>query len=186
MKMETALAKKRSDVFTKSKRSEVMSRIRSRGNKDTELALAKLFRRNKITGWRRHIQVRIAECRMRNNSKRGVAVFPLRIPQSKFRTFAVRPDFVFRQTRLAVFVDGCFWHGCPKHGTQPKGNRTFWRRKFSRNIARDRLVNQTLRRAGWRVLRIWEHDLHRATKRRATMDKRNEARLLRRIHLALI
>jgi DNA mismatch endonuclease (patch repair protein) len=143
------------DVFSKSKRSEVMSRIRGRGNKDTELALAKLLRRNKITGWRRNQKI-----------------------------FG-KPDFIFRQARLALFVDGCFWHGCPKHGTQPAGNRSFWKKKFARNIARDRLVNRALRRAGWRVLRIWEHDLHRATKRQATKDKRNDARLLRRIQRAL-
>ena len=127
-----------------------MSRIRSRGNKDTELALVKFFRRHKITGWRRNQKV-----------------------------FG-KPDFIFRQVRLAVFVDGCFWHGCPRHGTQPKGNRAFWKKKFARNIARDRLVSRALRRAGWRVLRIWEHTLRWATKK-----KTNEARLLRRIQKAL-
>jgi DNA mismatch endonuclease (patch repair protein) len=129
------------DVFSIRKRSEVMSRIRSRGNKATEIALAKLFRRNKITGWRRNQKI-----------------------------FG-KPDFVFYKLKLAIFVDGCFWHSCPKHGTQPAGNRSFWKKKFARNIARDRLVNRTLRLAGWHVLRIWEHEL----------AKRNEARLLRRI-----
>jgi DNA mismatch endonuclease (patch repair protein) len=164
------------DVFSKKKRSEVMARIRSRGNAATELALAKLFRKNKITGWRRHFQVRSAEFGVRNNSKNRSAMLPLRIPHSELRTFAVRPDFVFLKSRTAIFVDGCFWHGCPKHGTQPKGNRAFWKRKFARNQARDRLVNRALRRANWRVLRIWEHTLRWATK-----DKRNEARLVRRI-----
>jgi DNA mismatch endonuclease (patch repair protein) len=130
-----------SDIFTKAKRSFVMSRIRSRGNKATEVALAKLFRRHKVTGWRRHLEVRIKK--------------------AKGRSFRVRPDFVFRKERLAVFVDGCFWHGCPKHGTQPKGNRAFWKNKFARNIARDVLVSRTLRRAGWRVVRIWECALKR-------------------------
>jgi DNA mismatch endonuclease, patch repair protein len=133
------------DIFTKAKRSEVMSRVRGSGNKDTEVALAKLFRRNKITGWRRNQKV-----------------------------FG-KPDFVFQKIRLALFVDGCFWHGCPKHGTQPKGNRAFWKNKFARNKARDVLVTRTLRSAKWRVLRIWEHDLHRATKRQ------NELRLIKRI-----
>ncbi len=133
------------DVFTKAKRSDVMSRIRGRGNKDTELALAKLFRRHQITGWRRH--------------------------QNIFG----KPDFIFRRVRLAVFVDGCFWHGCPEHGTQPKGNAAFWKRKLSRNIARDRLVTRALRRANWRVLRVWEHEL----------AKKNEARLFRRIQKVL-
>ena len=129
------------DVFSKSKRSEVMSRIRSRGNQATELALAKLFRRHKITGWRRNQKV-----------------------------FG-KPDFIFPKHKLAVFVDGCFWHGCPKHGTQPKGNAAFWRKKISRNQIRDRLVTRTLRKAGWRILRIWEHELTR----------KHQTRRLRRI-----
>jgi DNA mismatch endonuclease (patch repair protein) len=134
------------DVFTKSKRSEVMSRIRGRGNKDTEVALAKLLRANGITGWRRHQPV-----------------------------FG-KPDFIFRKVRLAVFVDGCFWHGCPKHATRPKSNAAFWRRKLAANKARDRLVTRTLRARGWHVLRIWEHELAR----------KNEARLMRRVRDALV
>jgi len=117
------------DVLSNAKRSQVMSRIRSRGNKDTELALAKLFRANCITGWRRHQPV-----------------------------FG-KPDFVFPRLRSAVFVDGCFWHSCPQHATKPKNNAAFWRKKFAANKARDLLVSQTLRKAGWRVLRIWEHEL---------------------------
>jgi len=92
----------------------------------------------------------------------------------------VRPDFVFLKLKLALFVDGCFWHGCPKHGTQPKGNRAFWKKKFAINKARDLLVARTLRRAGWGVLRIWEHTLQWATKK-----PQNEARLIRRIQRAL-
>jgi len=133
------------DVFTKARRSEVMSRIRGRGNKDTELVLVRLFRAHRITGWRRHQPV-----------------------------FG-KPDFVFSKLRLAVFVDGCFWHGCPKHGTQPANNRAFWRRKLAGNKTRDRLVTRTLRRRGWRVLRVWEHELAR----------KNEVRLLKRIRAAL-
>ena|ERR1041385_4513087 len=133
-------------VFTKKKRSEIMSRIRGRGNKDTELALAKLLRRHRITGWRRNQPV-----------------------------FG-KPDFVFPTFRLAVFVDGCFWHGCPKHATKPKNNRAFWHRKLSSNKKRDRVVNLTLRRAGWRVIRIWEHEL----------AHKNEASLRERIQRALM
>ena len=77
-------------------------------------------------------------------------------------------DFVFRSHRLAVFVDGCFWLGCPLHATQPKTNAKFWREKLARNRARDREVNRTL---GWRVLRIREHELTR----------KNEPRLLARL-----
>jgi DNA mismatch endonuclease (patch repair protein) len=75
------------------------------------------------------------------------------------RRFRVKPDFVFSKPRLAIFVDGCFWHGCPKHATKPKNNRAFWRRKLAGNKRRDALVNRALRRSGWRVLRIWECDL---------------------------
>jgi DNA mismatch endonuclease (patch repair protein) len=60
-----------------------------------------------------------------------------------------------------IFVDGCFWHGCPKHATQPKNNRAFWRRKLEGNKTRDRVVTRTLRAQGWRVVRIWEHELQR-------------------------
>jgi len=133
------------DVWTKKKRSEVMSLVRSRGNKDTELVLVRFFRHHKISGWRRHI--------------------PL----------PGKPDFTFRRCLLVVFVDGCFWHGCPKHGRQPKSNIVFWRRKLSSNKRRDRYVNDELRRTGWRVLRIWEHELAR----------KQEARLLNRIQRAL-
>lgn len=76
----------------------------------------------------------------------------------------VRPDFVFRRERVAVFVDGCFWHGCPRHATRPKQNRTFWDAKLAGNKARDRAVSRGLKNAGWTVLRIWECGL---SKRRA-------------------
>jgi DNA mismatch endonuclease (patch repair protein) len=163
------------DVFTKAKRSDVMSRIRSRGNKDTEVALAKLLRANGISGWRRHLLIRatvdssklIVDSRKRRSKDHQ--------PSTRNYQLTVRPDFVFPRSRTAVFVDGCFWHGCPKHGTQPAGNRTFWKNKFTRNKARDVLVTRTLRRAGWRVLRIWEHEL----------ACKNATRLLRRIRQAL-
>ena len=117
------------DVFTIEKRSAVMSVIRSRGNKDTELRLISIFRAYGITGWRRN--------------------YPLH----------GRPDFVFRSKRLAIFADGCFWHGCPKHGRKPTSNQDYWIPKLLRNQARDRQVTKTLRRKGWNVLRLWEHHL---------------------------
>lgn len=129
------------DVFSKAQRSEVMSRIRGRGNKDTELALIRVFRAHHITGWRRN------------------------------RPVFGKPDFVFPQLRLAIFVDGCFWHGCPQHATKPRNNAAFWRKKFDANKARDLLVTRTLRHSGWRVLRIWEHELR----------SNNRARLLKRL-----
>jgi DNA mismatch endonuclease, patch repair protein len=121
-----------------------MSRIRSRGNAATELRFIQLLKAADITGWRRNQQI-----------------------------FG-KSDFIFQKLKLAVFVDGCFWHGCPKHGTQPATRRAFWKNKFARNKTRDRLVNRTLRRRGWKVLRIWQHELTR----------RNETRLLLRLHRA--
>jgi DNA mismatch endonuclease (patch repair protein) len=106
-----------------------MAAIRSRGNKDTELKLASILRAARITGWRRH------------------------------QPLPGQPDFLFRRQRLALFVDGCFWHGCRWHCRMPHTNRRYWQAKISRNAARDRATNRQLRRAGWRVLRIWEHSL---------------------------
>lgn len=68
-----------------------------------------------------------------------------------------RPDILFSRQRLAVYVDGCFWHSCPTHGTQPKANSAFWRAKLAANVVRDRRINEALETAGWRVLRVWEH-----------------------------
>ena len=120
-----------SDVFTSEKRSLVMSRIRGRGNRDTELRLIKVFRSLRITGWRR-------------NS----------------RLFG-KPDFVFPRQRIAVFVDGCFWHSCPRpgHSNRPRNNAAFWDLKLRRNVERDKVVNRTLRKQGWVVVRIWEHNV---------------------------
>ena len=70
-----------------------------------------------------------------------------------------RPDIVFKGRRVVVFVDGCFWHGCPAHGVQPKQNSGFWKDKLGRNRARDASVNDELRRLGWCVVRIWEHEV---------------------------
>lgn len=124
------------DVFTTRKRSEIMSRVRSKGNRATEIRLLSLLRKAKIKGWRR------------NSPLFG------------------RPDFVFPKKRLAVFVDGCFWHSCPIHRTKPQTNRVFWQRKLARNASRDRLVQQELRASGWCVLRIWQHELTRKCEER--------------------
>lgn len=69
-----------------------------------------------------------------------------------------RADVVFTRARLAVFVDGCFWHCCPEHATWPKANSEWWKTKLDANVARDRDTDQRLRKAGWRVLRVWEHE----------------------------
>jgi DNA mismatch endonuclease (patch repair protein) len=117
------------DVFTKKKRSAVMAAIRSTGNRATEISLIRIFRENGIKGWRRHL--------------------PL----------PGKPDFVFRKERVAVFVDGCFWHGCAAHCRMPTSNRRYWRKKIARNFYRDREVRKNLTIAGWTVMRVWEHSL---------------------------
>lgn len=135
------------DVFTPEKRSAVMARIRGSGNNDTELRMISLLRAHGITGWRRNARV-----------------------------FG-KPDFVFRRERVAVFVDGCFWHGCPKpkHAPSPKNRAEWWAAKLARNRERDLLVTRTLRKAGWRVVRVWECDLAR----------KNWPRIARRVTKAL-
>lgn len=70
----------------------------------------------------------------------------------------VRPDIVFTAKKVAVFVDGCFWHVCPEHGRQPTTNEWYWAPKLRRNMERDQRVNAALEAAGWRVIRLWEHE----------------------------
>lgn len=132
----TTLGRVMADVFSIKQRSEIMARVRSKGNHATELRLILLMKRWGISGWRRN--------------------YPI---------FG-HPDFVFPKQRLALFVDGCFWHACPRHRTKPRNNRGFWARKIARNIARDRLVGRTLRSSGWCVLRIWQHDLRQSHEQR--------------------
>ena len=76
-----------------------------------------------------------------------------------------RPDLAFVGLRIAVFVDGCFWHGCPSHYVAPVGNATFWQEKLRRNRARDRLVNERLENDGWTVFRVWECEVNRRLER---------------------
>lgn len=70
----------------------------------------------------------------------------------------VRPDIVFTAKKVAVFVDGCFWHSCPEHGRQPSVNSQYWSPKLQRNVERDRLADAALQKDGWTVIRIWEHE----------------------------
>jgi DNA mismatch endonuclease, patch repair protein len=111
-------------------RAELMSRIHSTGNKTTEKRLASLLRGSGLIGWRSH------------------------------QVLTGRPDFVWRDCKVAVFVDGCFWHGhdCGKNIT-PKTNSNAWREKINKNKARDRQSFLKLRREGWVVIRIWECQL---------------------------
>jgi len=104
------------DIFSKKARSLLMAEVKGRYNKSTEIKLARMLRVARITGWRRH----------------------LNLPG--------KPDFTFPKERVCVFVDGCFWHGCPKHYKAPKGNADFWRKKLLNNRRRDAEVRKELTR----------------------------------------
>lgn len=75
-----------------------------------------------------------------------------------------KPDFIFPKRKVALFVDGCFWHCCPLHLTMPKNNAEFWHKKLDKNKARDEFVTRELQNLGWKVIRIWEHELALAEK----------------------
>ncbi|MEU9732009.1 very short patch repair endonuclease [Streptomyces sp. NPDC048002] len=81
-------------------------------------------------------------------------------------------DIVFTRARIAVFLDGCFWHGCPQHATQPKANAEWWRNKLDRNMARDSETTRHLEAAGWTVLRYWEHESPDAVARSVAAARR--------------
>ncbi len=117
------------DVFDSKKRSDIMSKVRSNNNKSTELALIKFFKENKITGWKRNYPVK------------------------------GHPDFVFLDKKIAVFVDGCFWHGHDCRNTRPSDNAEYWQRKRERNIKHDKEVTAMFENRGWTVIRIWECEL---------------------------
>lgn len=86
-----------------------------------------------------------------------------------------RADIAFTRARVAVFVDGCFWHGCPEHGTWPKSNADFWREKIETNRRRDQDTDERLAAAGWKVIRVWEHeDPDEAAERIATAVREEE------------
>lgn len=117
------------DVFSPDKRSDVMSRIRSSGNQSTEALFVKILRFVSITGWRRNVPI-----------------------------FG-KPDFVFPKERIVVFIDGCFWHYCPRHGRIPSSRQKYWRKKINRNVERDMEVNRYLRQNCWKVIRFWACEL---------------------------
>ncbi len=117
------------DIHSKKQRSYNMSRIQSSGNKSTEIRMINLLRSARIKGWRRN-----------------------------FRLYG-KPDFVFPNGQVAIFIDGCFWHVCPKGCKPPPKNSAFWREKLSHNKLRDAKVSRRLRQMGWKVIRIWEHEL---------------------------
>lgn len=118
------------DKYSAGVRSQMMSAVRSRGNRSTERRLRAHLIRSGLRGW---------------------AVQP--------RGVIGRPDFVFKEPKLAIFVDGAFWHGAPDFKRFPKTRVPFWTEKIERNKRRDRAVNSVLRRRGWSVLRFWDYEL---------------------------
>lgn len=106
-----------------------MRAVKSKGNISTELKLIKIFRMFGINGWRRNYKLH------------------------------GNPDFVFPKERIAIFADGCFWHGHNCRKTAPMSNIDYWRKKIKRNKERDKLVTQTLKVKDWRVIRIWECEI---------------------------
>jgi len=114
------------DTFSAKKRSWIMAQVKSTGGRSTEKLFVTVLCESKIVGWRR-----------------------------RYPIFG-KPDFAFPRKKVAVFIDGCFWHGHPQKCRVPQSNREYWVKKISRNVARDKLVTQTLKDKGWNVLRIWE------------------------------
>ena len=133
------------DVYSKEKRSDVMRNVKSKKNKSTELRLIEIFKQNGIKGWKRNYHVK------------------------------GHPDFVFLDTKVAIFVDGCFWHGHDCRNTRPADNKEYWRKKRERNILHDQNVKTAFEIRGWKVLRIWECEL----------KKKNEAILVEKIRFAI-
>lgn len=117
------------DTISTKERSRLMARVRSTGNKSTELAFIYLATRLGMTGWRRRLRI------------------------------MGKPDFVFPSSKVIVFIDGCFWHMCPTHCRVPATNRIYWITKLAANRRRDHLTTVRLRKQGWKVFRVWEHDL---------------------------
>ena len=138
------------DTFSKLRRSQIMASIRSTGNVSTERSVAAALRKAGITGWRRHAPIVLRSGRKRKERAR--------LSSKQFNPIPIRPDFVFRDRKVAVFVDGCFWHGCEKHSRVPKSNIEYWRLKIRRNRLRDSRTRRLLISEGWKVIRVWEHD----------------------------
>lgn len=120
------------DTFSPEERSEIMRKVKSKKNKSTELKLIAYFKEKKITGWRRNFKL------------------------------PGKPDFVFPRLRIAIFADGCFWHGHDCRNTRPEQNKDYWTAKRERNIKRDTEVTKTLEEKGWKVIRIWECEIKKS------------------------
>jgi DNA mismatch endonuclease (patch repair protein) len=117
------------DTFSAKQRSEIMKAVKSKGNKSTEIKLIEIFKFHHVTGWRRNSNL------------------------------AGHPDFIFPKNRIAVFADGCFWHGHNCRNVTPSENAEYWQNKIKRNKARDKAVTKELIEKGWKVVRIWECEI---------------------------
>ena len=135
------------DTIDHNTRSRVMASVRASGNRSTEGRLRSALMRAKIRGWR-----------MQAHDVFGI------------------PDFVFDKERFAIFVDGCFWHGCPDCYRRPKSSCQYWDAKVQKNKARDKKVNMKLRHHGWSVMRVWEHELSDLKKVIATLERKLKER----------
>lgn len=134
------------DIFDKQQRSKIMQQVKSHGNKSTEIKLISVFKENDISGWRRNYAVK------------------------------GHPDFVFLKKKIAVFVDGCFWHGHDCRNTTPSDNKDYWDKKRERNVRHDREVTALFEARGWTVIRIWECEL----------KKKNAAILMKKIESLIL
>lgn len=122
------------DVFNVKKHSDIMSKVRSNNNKSTELKLIQIFKENNIVGWKRKYPVK------------------------------GHPDFVFLDKKIAVFVDGCFWHGHDCRNTVPSSNAEYWNKKRFRNIQHDAEITALFEQRNWKVVRIWECELKKSNR----------------------
>ncbi len=129
------------DTFSKEDRSNIMRAVKSKENKSTEVKLIHLFKEKKFKGWRRN--------------------YPI---------FG-KPDFVFPKLKVAVFADGCFWHGHNCRNLSPKSNAEFWKTKIARNRKRDKEVNKILREKGWSIFRIFECKIKRSNLPKGLIEK---------------
>jgi DNA mismatch endonuclease (patch repair protein) len=116
----------------------------------TSATVSRIMRANRKSNTRPELALRSALHRLGRRFRVGMQV--------KTDRLRVRPDIVFTRARVTVFVDGCFWHQCPDHGTSPKTNRDYWLPKLRANIARDRRIDAALTDAGWEVVHVWEHE----------------------------
>ncbi|NQU41933.1 DNA mismatch endonuclease Vsr [bacterium] len=140
------------DNVSPRRRSEIMAKVKSHGNRSTEARMAQVLKKAGLVGWRRKYSI------------------------------SGKPDFVFPRARIALFVDGCFWHGCPRDCRIPQSNRDYWVMKIDRNRKRDRTIGRELRARGWTVVRVWEHEFPDSATLKAKLTRIRKSLLALSIH----